>query len=282
MTLLRNHNARLRAVASVAVLAVLVLLAGSSTRADAAPREFFGVMPQDGLSESDFPRMGKAKVGTLRFMIHWASIDPGPGADYNFGELDETVAHLARNGIRPLPFIFGTPNWAARLDGNNCDPCGVNAPRRAGGLAAFRTFMADLVKRYGPNGAFWAGNPSIPKKPIKAWQIWNEQNSPTFYGPKPNVKAYAKLLDAAKTGVSSVDPKADIILGGMFGTPQQGRKPSIFAWRFLEKLYSIQGSKKDFDGVGIHPYAGQMTKVIQQTELMIEAIDDARDRSAQT
>ena len=158
-----------------------------------------------------------------------------------------------------------------------------SSPRAsAGGLAAFKAFTADLVKRYGPNGTFWAANPSLPEKPIRAWQIWNEQNSPSFYGPKPNVKAYAKLLDAANKAISSVDPKAEVILGGMFGTPQQGRKPSIFAWNFLDKLYTIKGAKKDFDGVGIHPYAGQMTKVIQQTELMIESIRDARDRTATT
>jgi hypothetical protein len=142
--------------------------------------------------------------------------------------------------------------------------------------------MSDLVKRYGPNGTFWAANPTIPEKPIRAWQIWNEQNSASFYDPLPNVKAYAKLLDAAHDGIGSVDPKGEVVLGGMFGTPQQGRKPSIFAWRFLDKLYSIKGAKKDFDGVGIHPYAGQMTKVIQQTELMIDSIEEARDKGVKT
>ena len=281
MAAISDHSARMRAVASVAVLTLLALLVTGS-KAQAAPKGFFGVMPQDPLTTADYQHMGEAKAGTLRFMIHWEGVDPGPGNDYNFGPVDEVVREAARNGVRPLPFVFGTPVWAARLDGNNCNPCGIFAPRHAGGLAAFRTFMADLVKRYGPNGTFWAANPSIPEKPIKAWQIWNEQNSPSFYGPKPNVKAYAKLLDAANKGISSVDPKADVILGGMFGTPQQGRKPSIFAWRFLDKLYTIRGARKDFDGVGIHPYAGQMKKVIQQTKLMIESIREARDRTATT
>jgi hypothetical protein len=239
-------------------------------------------MPQDPLTTPDYERMGEARVGTLRFMIHWASVDPGPGLDYNFAQVDEVVREAARNGVRPLPFVVATPVWVAKLDGQNCSPCDFFAPRRAQGLAAFRLFMADLVKRYGPNGTFWAANPNIPEKPIRAWQIWNEQNSASFYEPKPNVKAYAKLLDAAEDGISSVDPKGEVILGGMFGTPQRGRKPSILAWRFLDKLYTINGVKKDFDGVGIHPYAGQMTKVIQQTELMIDSIKDARDNKVKT
>ncbi|HEX2128654.1 MAG TPA: hypothetical protein VHF58_05505 [Solirubrobacterales bacterium] len=275
------RTARLRATASVAVIALLSLLV-VSTKAEAAPRAFFGVMPQDPLTTADYQHMGQAKVGTLRFMIHWASVDPGPGFDYNFAPVDEVVRESARNGVRPLPFITGTPAWVAKLDGENCSPCDFFAPRRAQALAAFRAFTADLARRYGPNGSFWAANPSVPEKPIRDWQIWNEQNSASFYDPKPNVKAYAKLINAAHDGITAVDPKADIVLGGMFGTPQQGRKPSIFAWRFLEKLYGIKGARKNFDGVGIHPYAGQMTKVIQQTELMIEAIDDARDRNVQT
>ena len=281
MAALSVHGARLRAVAAVAAIALLSLLV-VSTKAQAAPRGFFGVMTQDALTANDYEHMGQAKVGTFRFAIHWASIDPGPGDDYNFAGVDEIVREAAMNGVRPLPYVVATPTWVAKLDGRNCSPCDFFAPQRAAGLAAFRAFMSDVVERYGPNGTFWAANPTVPEKPIRAWQIWNEQNSASFYDPKPNVKAYAKLLDAANKGISAVDPKGEVILGGMFGTPQQGRKPSIFAWRFLDKLYTVDGARKDFDGVGIHPYAGQMTKVIQQTELMIESIEDARDRNVET
>jgi len=275
-----RHSARLRATIFLSVVALLALLL-ASTKAQAAPREFFGVMPQDGLSAEDYPRMGKAKVGTLRFQIHWSSIDPGPGPDYNWAPVDDLVAHLAANGIRPLPFIFGTPNWVAELDGHNCTGCGVFAPRRKPALKAFETFMADLARRYGSNGTFWALNPQIPKKPIRTWQIWNEQNSPTFYAPKPNVKKYLKLLQAAKAGVS-IDRKAEVVVGGMFGTPLHGRKPAITSWDFLKKLYRIKGAHKYFDGVGIHPYAGTLKNVVKQTELMIDEIKKARDRKATT
>jgi hypothetical protein len=281
MTALTGHNARLRAIVSVAAITLLSLLVGSAN-AQAAPRDFFGLMTQDALSSADYKQMGGAKVGTFRFSIHWASIDPGPGADYDFAATDDIVRQLATNGIRPLPYVVATPTWVAKLDGRNCSPCDFFAPQHAAGLAAFRTFMSDVVERYGPNGTFWTANPTVPKKPIRAWQIWNEQNSASFYDPKPNVKAYAKLLDAAHDGITSVDAKGEVILGGMFGTPQQGRKPSVFAWRFLDKLYAVKGARKDFDGVGIHPYAGQMTKVIQQTELMMDSIRKAHDKSVET
>ena len=90
--------------------------------------------------------------------------------------------------------------------------------------------------------------------------MWNEQNSPSFWKPKPNVKAYAKLLDSAHTAITGADPGAKIILGGMFGTPLGGRKPAISAWDFLEKLYRQKGAKRDFDGVAPHPYASKLSR----------------------
>ena len=45
-----------------------------------------------------------------------------------------------------------------------------------------------------PEGSFWSEHPELPALPIRAWQIWNEQNSPTFFAPKPSVRAYARML----------------------------------------------------------------------------------------
>ena len=39
-------------------------------------------------------------------------------------------------------------------------------------------------------------------RPIRAWQIWNEQNSSSFYKPKPNPRDYASLLRAASKACS--------------------------------------------------------------------------------
>ena len=35
-------------------------------------------------------------------------------------------------------------------------------------------YLNALIGRYGPNGDFWKQNPTLPKVPIREWQIYNE------------------------------------------------------------------------------------------------------------
>jgi hypothetical protein len=271
--------ARRRAVIA-ALLVLSFTLVGAATASARTPRDFFGVMPQTSLSTQDIEHMGEAKVGTLRFEISWSAVDPTAGGDYNFGGVDAIVRDAAESRIRALPFIFATPGWVAKLDGANCpaDRCGTFAPRSPAALAAFKAFTGDLVRRYGPDGVFWQQNPTLPKVPIRAWQIWNEQNSPSFYEPKPSVPRFAKMLKAAHDGISGADPGAETIVGGMFRSPLGGRKPGIFAEKFLAELYDIKGAKRSFEGVAIHPYAAKVGKVSAQVDLMRDAITHAHDR----
>ena len=59
--------------------------------------------------------------------------------------------------------------------------------------------------------------------PVRSWQIWNEQNSPTFYQPEVDPASYERVLDTASEAINDRDPGAEVILGGMFGTPVQGQ-----------------------------------------------------------
>jgi hypothetical protein len=264
-------------VTTLAALCALLLAASAEARK--APRSFFGVVPQAPIGTADLNRMGQGKVGTLRFEIFWAGANPAPG-DFEFGAVDQIVADAARNNVDLLPFIYSTPQWVARLDGNNCsaERCLPFAPEGNQSRDAWKAFLRELVGRYGPNGDFWSLNPNLPENPIRAWQIWNEQNSPSFYRPKPNVGRYAKLLEASDKAIGSVDAKADVVMGGMFGTPLQGRKPAIAAWEFIERLYDIRGARKSFDAIAPHPYASSMKKVRAQMELIRNEIKKARDR----
>ena len=264
-----------------AVAALIALLAAASASAK-APREFFGVVPQGSLTSQDFERMGQGQVGSLRLEIFWAAANPSPGV-YEWGPIDALVGDAARNDIRLIPFVYSTPQWVAQLDGHDCSPaeCLSFAPQKAEALEAWKTFLREAIGRYGPNGSFWTLNPLVPKKPIEIWQIWNEQNSPSFYKPKPNVKKFAKLLKASDEAISATDPSAEVILGGMFGTPLGGQKPGISAWKFLRKLYDIKGAKGDFDGVAPHPYASQLSNVRAQVELIREEMKAGGDRNAE-
>ena len=243
----------------------LALAVGVATQAQAAPRAFYGVSPQTPLEGREFQRMGAGGVGTLRSMLNWASANPTRAkGDYRWGGFDPVVAEAAQHKITVLPFIFGTPKWVAKgLDGRNCgSSCELYAPRRKAAREAWRAFLGEAVERYGRGGEFWAENPSLPKRPIRAWQIWNEQNSKSFYAPRPTVKGYAKLLDAAAAAINARDRRSDVVLGGM--AELAGVRAAVPGSNYLRKLYRRRGVKRDFDGVAPHPYGAQLKGVRQQ------------------
>ena len=154
-------------------------------------------------------------------------------------------------------------------------PCDAYAPRRRAALEAWTEFTGAAVDRYGPGGDFWSENPQLPRRPIRAWQIWNEQNSKTFYSPQPTVKGYAKLLDAAAGAIRSRDRKADVVLGGM--AELAGSRKAIPGHEYLHDLYDRRGAKRDFDGVAIHPYGAKASSVEAQAELFVSESRDAHD-----
>lgn len=263
------------------VLAALAFAVLVSSAQAAVPRSFWGVGSQTPLTDADLDRMGEGNVGTVRIPIFWTEVDPSAAAgDTNWASIDPVVAGAARNGVEVLPFIFGTPAWVAQdLEGRKCQPakCAITPPAKKAGLAAWETFVGEVVARYGPNGTFWVENPSLPKVPFGAYQIWNEQNSTSFFAPKASPKGYAKLLGAAADAIRPADAAADVVLGGM---PQlAGSKKAIEATEYLHDFYGVPGVEADFDGVAIHPYGASLQKVADQVELFRKEMKQAGDAS---
>jgi hypothetical protein len=228
------------------------------------PPQFYGVVSQGELGAQDFQRMGAGRVGTVRVTMHWAEIDPTPlPNDYDWSDFDAIVAGAAGQSIEVLPTIYSTPHWVSTLEqceGPQRGPCGITPPSTQVGLSAWRSFIAAAVSRYGTGGTFWAQHPELPARPIVAWQVWNEQNSPGFYQPRPNVGDYARLLDVAAAAIRAEDPRAEVLLGGMFRYPLGGADGGIRATDFLQRLYE-RGGSGDFDGIAIHPYAARLSGV---------------------
>jgi hypothetical protein len=275
----------------IAGLAIAVaVLAGCGDGEDdpapaTAPANFFGVVSQTPLAEQELTRMGQGKVGSLRVHLPWANIDPEPKAgDFDWGATDGVILAAAARGIEPQPFLFGTPRWVATdMDGEDaCDPnCAIYAPRSPEALEAWGKFVGAAVERYGPEGKLWEENPDVDPVPVRAWQIWNEQNSPSFYQPKPDVEEYATMLKVAAEAIRKEDPEAQIVLGGMFGTPLGGERPAYAAYDYLKRLYE-DGADEYFDGVGVHPYGAHAQKIESQVDLMRDEVERAGDTDATT
>ena len=253
-------------MAAAALFASLAGLAPASAAPD-APRPFYGVVAQRYLSLDDVLRMSEGNVGSLRFALGWGAVDSGAlPADYDWSAFDGVVASAAHEGIDLLPVVYGVPRWVSAVEDCDARPerCDKTPPHTTVGLAAWRAFLITATRRYGPDGVFWAEHPELPERPLRVWQIWNEENDPGFFKPRPDVNRYAELLGVASHAIRGQDPGAEIVLGGMCCHPLHGRHGGIRVTEYLRRLYAIPGIEDEFDGVAVHPYANRFRGVRKQ------------------
>jgi len=265
------HRARLF-LPLLLIVAALLAPAG----AQAVPRGFFGIVPQTGIDADDLARMRAGGVETLRMPLSWAGTQHSARSDYNWSGFDETVAAAAESRIEILPVLSTSPGWAT---GNGRRlPVDNGRQRRA-----WADFVRAAVERYGSRGEFWrehapGTDDPLPRVPIRAWQVWNEENF--FYFTKPvSPGRYARLLAVTRPTIRRADPRAEIVLGGLFGYPRQGLPLGMDAVDFLDRLYRSRGVKADFDAVAIHPYAadvGELSRAVEDARATMNRHGDRR------
>jgi hypothetical protein len=232
-----------------ALAAIGVMIVAASGTATAAPPEFYGIMKGHSFDRKDFIQLRSAGVTAVRFAINWYAVQPH-GRSQNWGATDKLVGNLAAHGIRPVPFIYGSPHWVARRV--NWPPVGS-----AQDVEAWHSFLTLAVDRYGPGGAYWSrpyarAHPGAAPMPIQAWQIWNEPNLPKFFPKKGRARKYAKLIRISHSAITAADPGAKVVVAGM---PGYVRTP---AWAFLDRLYRVNGIKQYFDATAVHPYSANI------------------------
>ena len=251
---------------AVVIFVIVLLAAAAATSAYAAkppaakppaaapPRDFFGMVSEDAFQViGDYRQMTLATqaslgVGLLRQTFDWSKIEVAPG-NYDLSWYDQFVADTARAGIAILPILCRPPAFRGGVPGTLTYP-----PTNYADLG---DFGAVLVRRYGPNGTFWAQNPTVPRMPIRAWQIWNEPNLKAYWPRGPNPKQYAQLLKAAAGPIEAADPSAEIVTAGM---PES--KVGVPLKKFIPGLYKA-GAKKWFDTLAINPYGHTASRVIK-------------------
>jgi len=230
----------------------LIALALSPAAAQALPRGFFGIAPQTVIGKRDASRMRAGGVETIRAMLSWSAIQPSARGGYDWSSFDRTVGLAAEQHLEVLPFLIQTPHWLA----SNWRTLPVDSARQR---RAWADFVQAAVERYGRRGEFWLEHAPgtahpLPKLPIRAWQIWNEENY--FYFAKPaSPTRYARLLAISRGAVHRGDPRGAIVLGGLFGDPREEPPRAMNATDFLDRLYGVRGVKANFDSVALHPYA---------------------------
>jgi polysaccharide biosynthesis protein PslG len=185
------------------------------------------------------------------------------GVPTDFVATDAIVAAAATRRISVLPTVLYTPAWDALR--NHLSKGGFPQPRSNGAYAAYLTA---LIGRYGPRGSFWAQNPSIPRMPIREWQVWNEPDVPAYWNP-PFARSYVALLKAAHAAIKRADPGAKVVLAALTG----------YAWSGLRQIYRIKGAGRLFDVVSADAYTRQPANVIRFLQFMRGVMNQNGDRA---
>jgi hypothetical protein len=240
-----------RAVA--ALLAAVCALCLAAPAGAAVPREFFGVMADGPLLADDVDLgsetrlMARSGVGSVRVAFYWRSMQPVQGGPIDFADTDRVVAAAARAGLRVFPVVVRAPEWAT--GGDDREGAVPEDP------STYAAFVAELVRRYGRGGSFWA-SAGVPVRPVGSWQVWNEPDIGRYWRGTPWAPTYVRLLRAAAPAIKSVDPAAQVVAAGLTNK----------SWEDLRLLYEA-GARGFFDAAAIHPFSWRPSNVMKIVRL---------------
>jgi hypothetical protein len=221
------------------------------------PPPTVGVQVVSNINSQNLPLAVAAGVYWLRFdVFRWDEIEPvrtNPPT-YHWETVDEaSLRNAAAGGLQVIAAIKSTPSWAQKVPGSFCGPVKEDS------LDEFAQFVAALVRRYSAppyNVRYWElGNePDIDPSlvaPDSVFGCWGDEAQPYYGG-----GYYATMLKAVYPAIKAVDPRAQVLIGGLLLNcdpthPPQGQdcKPS----KFLEGILR-NGGGDYFDIVSFHGY----------------------------
>jgi hypothetical protein len=163
---------------------------------------------------------------------------------YQWGYDDMIETDMATARLRWEPTLAFAPNWAEVhrsriLHLKSGKAIAYLPPANNANFAAYATAF---MKRYGPHGAFWKANPTLPNVPVTSVEVWNEPDNIHDWGKDINLSDYAKMYEVVRTAVHHVYGKARVMTGGLAWT--ESSLPRM--------LKAFRG--KPIDALGIHPY----------------------------
>ena len=235
----------------VALLAVLVLSALAAAPSPAGATHTPGhVVPAFGVGAvraeflADFPvgledlgRMGQARLGLYRarFREDQVLVD---GSYSGWARLDNLARAAAVNGVTLQPVLINMPLEV------------YTPPKTVAERVRFGDFAVAAVRRYGPDGSFWA-ECGCPKLPVTVWEVWNEPNIAPFWD-LPNAAEYGALLRETGSAIRAADPGARVVFGGL-AYPSTLSATRLEPNAFLRDVIAAVGAEQ-FDALALHNY----------------------------
>jgi hypothetical protein len=259
-------------LATLAAVAVAVLLVPSAAAAQQDVTEFYGVNAQSlfelpaGQVDRHLATMAAAGLGIVRRDASWNAAEPARPVSgqhsYDWTRFDREVLAYAQHGLRWLPTLDYSNDWS-----------GVAAPdpfSAPAGTADYAAYAGALARRYGPRGSFWALHPELEARPVRSYEIWNEPNSAHFWHPQENApERYADLYMAAREAIRAVDPGARVIVGGLALSNNQVTSEHEFLERMYRHRPDLAGN---VDAIGFHPYTATAAGVFVKLRELRETL----------
>ncbi len=244
-----------------AMCVCMVLLFAAASPASALPENFFGISSDAEHfwnSPSDWNVVGHSGANLFHMQLNWQDVDVHGGWTTSTGwknTYDKYIGNAAKNGLTVIPYFFvqktGARNYPV-----------VNGPVWSEWLEFVRT----AVQRYGYGGSFWAENPNIPYRPVRVWELWNEENrmenSPSgvingaLYA--DFFKASGQKIHEAQNAVRKAgEPNNTIVMvGGLYQNNESGGHPTWEAvGPFLKNAAGGNKNGFQFEALSLHPYA---------------------------
>ena len=214
------------------VLAAIAL--GAAPAAHARPaREIAGVavhpwqLQNSETRERVFDGVAATGARWVRVDMPWSWVEKhGPTLRHGHGNwsgIDPIVRAADQRGLKLLPIVGFTPEWASDTGElwTYPDP------------EPFEEFFAAALRRY----------PQIP-----AWELWNEPNFYRFSKPSVNPAGFVEFLRSARRARDSVGSRAKLISGGI----APGGDIDMVSW--INQI-AARGALRLIDGLGVHPYS---------------------------
>lgn len=170
-------------------------------------------------------------AGWIRTDLAWYRIQTGPDS-WDWSSFDRTVAYAKARNLKVLAVLDQAPFWAR-------DPgCTAMLWCPPADDARFAEFAAKAAERY-------------PADIVPAWEVWNEENTTTFWSGGADPTAYGKMLKAAATAIKAAQPAARVVFGGL-AVPGSGNglSPQDFLLAVAHAGYLPYA-----DVIAYHPYS---------------------------
>jgi hypothetical protein len=172
-----------------------------------------------GLGTGQVPQISALGTHWVRVFATWPDLEPQRGSfAQNWMASYEQLFKSLPAGTKVIVDVVDTPSWETGSSDESTPPANP---------ADYAGFVGQLAERWGSR--------------VAAYEIWNEEDSPSWWAGGPNPSAYTQLLKATYPVIKAAEPKATVVLGGLTGND----------FPFLQGVYAA-GGKGSFDAVGVH------------------------------